>query len=141
MGEVYQDEDQAFFIDIEDIFPTEQAGTTFFDLRFGRSSWPQVIEKIKQRFPHKQRLGWYRTHLFGIKQPQSLTLQKLEESIYDPRLSLNKMDISWHRLFPESWHVVMIVDVRDEAMLFYQRKQGEIVPCQGYYIYDKGIAP
>ncbi len=146
IGDVCQDEDESLFVDISDIFTTEQAGTTFFDLRFSRKSWQQVFEKIKQRFPGKRRLGWYRTDLFRSGRDQTVNLyESAREQVYDAERGsfiFSSTDIFLHQnLFPEAWHVAMLIDVRREAILVYQWKKGEVTPCQGFYVYNQAALP
>ncbi len=138
VGHVYQDEEGELFVDVSGTVDTDQATHAFLKLRSDQDAWQWALDEIERLFPDRRQVGWYHTHLVGSKRLQPVASDAGSRQVFKlarPNL-FSSDDALLHRdFFPEPWQVALVVDLKNRTIMFYQWKEGEIAPCQGYYVY------
>lgn len=136
LGNVFLDEDDKPFVDIDKIVPMIVDGMASFTgfLRYEPEALQTTLEEIKGRYPDKNRVGWYHAHLIYKRSSGSIkSSYTFDTSAYDFSKSDKELHLS---MFPEMWQVALLVDIQNQKFYFYQLKRNAVEPCSGYYLYS-----
>lgn len=134
LGNVFIDEEDKIFIDI-DAFETVDTKAQFSFtglLRYSPELVQESVQKMKDVYPEKKRLGWYHAHLstvrFRAQFASSKSISQIDFSIADRELHGS--------MFREPWQVAMVIDIAAHQFNFFQWKRNELEACSGYYEYE-----
>lgn len=134
LGNVFIDEEDKTFIDIDAFVIVDiQTQLSFTGLlRHSTELLQESIQKMKDVYPEKKRLGWYHAHLVRGRS-RSVFKSEWAASILDFSSADKDLHLS---LFREPWQVAMVIDIEKHKFDFYQWKRNEVERCSGFYIYD-----
>jgi hypothetical protein len=133
-GGVFIDEKNKPFIDIDEFMTVDTQTQLSFTglLRYSPELLQESVQKMKDVYPEKKRLGWYHAHLV-----RGRTNSLLELGWITSKLDFSSSDKDLHMsLFREPWQVAMIIDIEKHKFDFYQWKRNEVERCSGFYTYS-----
>ena len=137
VGNVFESRQGRHLVDISDLIVSEHTVSSVIELRYTFESWQARKTLMREKFPGKQIVGWYHTHLVEIAKHMDIKKGKVERTT----LFFSKDDVFLHKqFFPEKWYIAMVMDPWDNS-IFFQWKGQSINVCHGYAIYDElGVA-
>ncbi len=130
VGEMYQEDGGRYVVDVSGSVIHEDETASAVAFRYTARSWRDGNEEMRRRFPGKRIVGWYHTHLVEVVVPLAANLVGLTAMFFSDD------DIFLHRhFFADPWYIALVLDPWGNCR-FFQWKKGEVVACDGYYVYD-----
>ena len=131
LGQIFEEaEHGGIMVDIDEFIPAREVRASDASLRFTHETWMAINQRRQSEYPDKATVGWYHTHPFktvGSAHKGS----RLE-------IFLSHRDAFIHRtFFREPWHLAMVLGYEGKEKGFFQWRDGKIVPCKGFHIYDE----
>jgi proteasome lid subunit RPN8/RPN11 len=109
VGEARRTPDDTLYVVIEGQLPARHVAHGPAHLTFTSDTLTDALDRLEERFPDKQVVGWYHTH---------------------PGLSvfLSSMDVWLHtHFFPKAWHVALVIDPIANQAGFFRYANGQRV--------------
>jgi hypothetical protein len=129
VGEVYQ-EGNRFVVEVSGSIIHEDRDASAVAFRYTSRSWQEGAARLRERFPDKKIVGWYHTHLVETVTEVAPDVLGLTAMFF------SRDDVFVHRHFyPDPWYVALVLDPWGNC-IFFQWKNGDVVACDGYYLYD-----
>lgn len=138
VGQVYENADGGRrIVEISDLIVGEYITSSVSELRYTFESWQAGTARLRREFPGKRIVGWYHTHLVELAVYTDETRTQIEQT----SLFFSRDDLFLHKqFFPDEWYVAMVLDPQGKS-LFFQWKNGDVVACGGYHVFeDVGVA-
>ena len=138
VGQVYESADGGRrIVEIGDLIASEHTASSVIELRYTFESWQASAARLRAEFPGKRIVGWYHTHLVEL----AVYTDEARTQIEQTRLFFSRDDVFLHKqFFSDEWYVAMVLDPQGNC-LFFQWKNGDVVACGGYHIFeDVGVA-
>jgi hypothetical protein len=119
-------------VEISDFIVSEHTASTVTELTYTFDSWQSSAAKLREEFPGKKIVGWFHTHLIDLDIYTDSTRTEIERT----KLFFSRDDVFLHKqFFPDEWYVAMVLDPEGKG-LFFQWRNGDIVPCGGYAVFE-----
>lgn len=133
VGNVYESPDgNRHLVEVSDLIVSEHTESNIVELRYTFASWLSHSLSMKHKFPSKRIVGWYHTHLVKT----SRCIEENQTHAEPTALFFSRDDVFLHRqFFPDAWYIALVLDPQG-AHRFFQWKQGDIVACKGYRIFE-----
>ncbi|MCS6872097.1 MAG: hypothetical protein RML95_09105 [Anaerolineae bacterium] len=145
VGNVYRPTDGGrLIVDVSDFIVSAGLISSLTELRYTFESWQSHQAQLRQQFPGKRIVGWYHTHVVAVPTSNSENVATQDEespSSSGTTMFFSQHDIFMHsQFFADEWYVALVLDPWGKS-LFFQWKNGRIVPCFAYHLYaDLGVA-
>lgn len=122
-------------VEISDLIVSEHTISNVVELRYTFESWRGHKARLKDKYPGRQIVGWYHTHLVEV------SVHTAENKVEQTTMFFSRDDLFLHKqFFPAEWYVALVLDAPGNS-IFFQWKDGEIVACGGYAVFeDVGVA-
>jgi hypothetical protein len=141
IGQVYRDLTDELYVDIEDAVQAGNSVGKVLDQRLDAQGLQSMFYEIRQRYPGRQRIGWYHTHMIGSHRPEPVFEPDASGSrsqSFVQQVHISVADSQFHRsFFSAPWQVVLVLELKEGAKVFYQWRNDQLVRCQGYYHYER----
>lgn len=129
VGQAYRCGEGGYLVDITDYIVAEGASASQVELRYTFESWQQQSAQLRARFPGKQIVGWYHTHLITMEVQSS-------EASYSTGLFFSADDLFVHRqFFSDRWYVAMVLTQQGHTA-FFRWFGDEIGASRRYHVYQ-----
>ncbi|RMF49611.1 MAG: hypothetical protein D6749_12755 [Chloroflexota bacterium] len=141
VGNVYRPTDSGrLIVEVSDFIVSEGLVASQTELRYTFESWQSHQVQLRERFPGKRVVGWYHTHVVTMPLSGQSTTSESEEA-QGTTMFFSQHDVFLHsKFFADEWYVAMVLDPWGKS-IFFQWKNGQIVPCYVYHLYaDIGVA-
>jgi proteasome lid subunit RPN8/RPN11 len=145
VGNVYRAADGGrLIVEVSDFIVSEGLISSATELRYTFESWQSHQAQLREQFPGKRIVGWYHTHVVTIPTNESESVaDESEEAAASSGTTMffSQHDVFLHsQFFADEWYVALVLDPWGKN-IFFQWKNGRIVPCHAYYLYaDLGVA-
>jgi proteasome lid subunit RPN8/RPN11 len=145
VGSVYRAADGGrLIVEVSDFIISEGLVSSVTELRYTFESWQSHQAQLREQFPGKRIVGWYHTHVITMptSESESVATESEDELIGGgTTMFFSQHDVFLHtQFFPDEWYVALVLDPWGKS-IFFQWKNGRIVPCLAYHLYtDLGVA-
>lgn len=132
VGQVYQNSraSSQYLVEITDFIAAENASANLVELRYNFDSWLQQTTVLRERFPGKQIVGWYHTHL--IQAP--VAADDEGNALQTTELFFSQDDRFMHRrFFGDRWYVAMVLGTPGNVG-FFRWFGSKISANRGFFI-------
>ena len=126
-----------FLIEVSDLIVSSNTVSSVYELRYTFESWRGHQMSMKENFPGQRIVGWYHTHLIDLPIYRDDSCREIERTT----MFFSHTDVFLHtQFFPDPWYVALVIDPAGNT-IFFQWRNGKIVPGGGYFIFDEMSSP
>ncbi len=110
-----------YIIEVSDLIIGEHTVSSPCSVCFTSNTLKTTFDLMRTEFSNKRLMGWYHSHI-------------MEET----PLYISSTDVILHKShFSEPWNIGLVLD-RYGGCKFFQNRNGEVVSCGGYHLFDDG---
>lgn len=130
VGHVYRSAQapEQYLVEITDHIVAESASANVVELHYNFDSWLQQNTLLRERYPGKQIVGWYHTHLVQVV----ISSEESSDQHLATELFFSQDDHFMHRrFFSDRWYVAMVLGPQGNTAFF--RWFGDKISAQSRY--------